>query len=132
MYLTANRKTLKIEEITQHARGAAVLRAIDSNSRSTSWHDTLTNTRGRILEEFLTNKQLYIMNEESDYRTFRSRRGTSNIDLTFINVQLVRTAVDWEICEQESCSDHSIIRYAIGQGNRTPRLPRSEIYSSKG
>jgi hypothetical protein len=24
--------------------------------------------------------------------------------------------VDWEISEQESCSDHSIIRYAIGQG----------------
>jgi hypothetical protein len=24
--------------------------------------------------------------------------------------------VEWEISEQESCSDHSIIRYAIGQG----------------
>jgi len=23
--------------------------------------------------------------------------------------------VDWEISEQESCSDHSIFRYAIGQ-----------------
>ena len=29
--------------------------------------------------------------------------------------------MDWEISEQESCSNHSIIRYAIGQskGNRT-------------
>ena len=66
-------------------------------------------------------KQLYIMNMESDYTTFRSRRGTSNIDLTVISDQLLRTVVDWEISEQESCSDHSIIRYAIGQskGNRT-------------
>ena len=56
-------------------------------------------------------KQLVIMNEESNYTTFRSR-GTSNIDLTVINDQLVRTVVDWEICEQESCSDHSIIRYS--------------------
>jgi len=94
---------------------------MDSNSRSNSWHDTLTNTRDRILEEFLICKQLYIMNAESDYTTFRSRRGTSNINLTVISDQLLRTVVDWKISEQESCSDHSIIRYAIGQskGNRT-------------
>ena len=61
------------------------------------------------------------MNKESDYTTFRSRRGTSNIDLTVISDQLLRTVVDWEISEQESCSDHRIIRYVIGQGkvNRT-------------
>jgi hypothetical protein len=42
---------LKTEAITQHAKGAGVLIAMDSNSRSTSWHDTL-----RIQEvEFLKN-----------------------------------------------------------------------------
>ena len=55
-------------------------------------------------------KYLYIMNEESEYTNFRSRRGTSNIDLTVISDQLPRKVVDWEISEQESCSDHSIIR----------------------
>jgi hypothetical protein len=44
---------LKIEALPQHPKGAGVLIAMNSNSRSTSWHDTLTNTRGRILEEFL-------------------------------------------------------------------------------
>jgi len=106
---------LKIEAIIQHAKGAGVLIAMDSNSRSTSWHDTLTNTRGRILEKFLMSKQLHIMNEERDYTTFRSRQGTSNIDLTVISNHLLRAVVEWEISEQESCFDH-IIRYAIGQG----------------
>jgi len=112
---------LKIEAIIKHAKGAGVLIVMDSNSRSTSWHDTLTNTRGRILEEFLMSQQLHKMNEESDYTTFRSGRGTSNIDLTVISNQLLRAVVEWEISDQESCSDHSIIRYAIGQGkgNRT-------------
>jgi len=66
-------------------------------------------------------KQLYIMNEVNDNITFRSRRGTSNIDLTVISDQLIRIVVDWEISEPESCSDLSIIRYYIGQnkGNRT-------------
>jgi hypothetical protein len=101
---------LKIEAITQRVKGAGILIAMDSNSISNSWHDTLTNTRDRILEEFLMSKQLYIMKEESDYTTFRSCRGTSNINLTVISDQLLRTVVEWEISEQESCSDHGIIR----------------------
>jgi len=104
---------LKIEAIIQHAKGVSVLIAMDSNSRSTSWHDILTNTRGRILEEFLMSKQLPKMNEESDYTTFRNRRGSSNIDLTVIGNQFLRTVVELKISEQESCSDHGIIRYAI-------------------
>ena len=75
----------KIEAIILHAGGTDVLIAMDSNSRSTSWHDTLANRRGRILEEFLTSKQLHIMNEDSGKTTFRSSRGTSNIDITVIN-----------------------------------------------
>ena len=66
-------------------------------------------------------KQLYIMKEESDCTTFRSRRGTRKIDPTVISDQLLRTVVDWEISKKESCSDHRTIREAIGQskGNRT-------------
>jgi hypothetical protein len=107
---------MKIEGITQHTTGTGILIAIDSNSRSTTWHDTMTNTKGRILEEFLISQQLHILNEESDYSTFRSSRGSSNIDLTLISNQLLRTVDEWEISDQDSCSDHSIIRYAIGQG----------------
>jgi len=106
----------KIEAIIQHAKGAGVLLTMDSNSRSTSWHDSLTNARGRLLEEFLISKQLHIMNEESTFTTFRGSRGSSNIDLTVISNQLLRAVEEWEISEQESCSDHSIIKFATGQG----------------
>jgi len=57
MYFDINRQIEddlnKIEAIIQHAKGVGVLLAIDSNSRSRSWHDNQTNSRGRILEEFL-------------------------------------------------------------------------------
>ena len=59
-------------------------------------------------------KQLHILNEKSDYTTFRSGRGASNIDVTVTSKQLLSKVVVWEISEQECCSDHSIIRYAIG------------------
>ena len=97
-------------ELTMHyAKDTAVLFALDSNARSTLWHDTLTNTRGRILEEFITSKQLYIMNEESSYTTFRNHLGSSNIDLIIISSQLLNCLSGWVISDQESISDHSII-----------------------
>jgi len=77
MYLHISRQIeidlLKIEAIILHAKGASVLIAMYRNSKSTSWHDTLTNRRGRILEEFLMIKRLHILNEESEYTTLWSR-----------------------------------------------------------
>ena len=54
------------------------------------------------------------MNEESDYTTVRSR-GASNTDITVISNRLLNSVVEWESSEQESCSDHNSVRYAIGQ-----------------
>jgi dihydroxyacetone kinase-like predicted kinase len=64
---------------------SALKHATDSNARSTLWYDKLTNARGRILEDFLTSKQLYIANNDSNNTTFCNSLGTSNIDLTIIS-----------------------------------------------
>jgi hypothetical protein len=55
------------------------------------------------------------MNEESKWTTFLNRRGNSNIDLTIVNDQLIKALTNWEICEEDSCSDHSIIKFHIEQ-----------------
>ena len=83
------------------------------------------NTRGRILEEFLSINQLHILNEDSDYTTFSSTRGSSNIDLTIVNTQLLRTVNDWEIWDQDSCSDH-INRYTLREDSGYKSAPRTE------
>ena len=49
--------------------------------------------------------------------TFQTRRESYNIDLTIINKLLVPTTSDWKISEEESCSDHNLIIYSIGQGH---------------
>jgi hypothetical protein len=103
----------KMESIMHHTKDTGVLFASNSNARSTLWHDTLTNTRGGILEAFIMSQQLYIMNEESSYTTFRNCLGTSNTDLTIISSQLLNSLSGWVISDQESISDHSIIKYAI-------------------
>jgi hypothetical protein len=88
---------------------------MDSNARSTTWHDHITNHRGRILEEFLVSVQLHILNEDSNLTTYLSRRGSSNIDLTVTSNSILRAVEDWEVSNQQSCSDHSFIKFAIRQ-----------------
>jgi hypothetical protein len=73
-------KIAKEEEILKLGTGKDLIIAVDSNSRSQAWHDKQTNARGRILEEYLSSRDLNIMNEESELTTFQSTRGRRNID----------------------------------------------------
>jgi hypothetical protein len=122
-----DKKTAKVDEILRCSKGSGILIAMDSNSRSTAWHDSLTNSRGKILEEYLIRRDLHIMNEESEKTTFQSRRGRSNIDLTIVNNRLLKNFNGWEISENESCSKHNIIKFEIGhETNYAPQHNHNE------
>ena len=60
---------------------------------------------------------MHIANEESNSNTFQTERGASNIDLTILNNKAIDYITDWKIHDQESCSDHNIIKYGLGKGN---------------
>jgi hypothetical protein len=104
----------KLDALIQFAKGGRTLISADSNSRSTTWHDTLTNTRGKKLEEYLASKKLHIVNEESEMSTFHSSRRSSYIDLTITNNSLIKAVNKWEISAEESCSDHNFFKFNIG------------------
>jgi hypothetical protein len=107
----------KIDKILKFARGVGVIIAADTNSISTTWHDKQTNNRGRKLEEYISSKSLYIMNKESEMTIYKSRRGSSNLDLRIINNLLITACSGREISKEESCLDHNIINFCIAQGN---------------
>jgi hypothetical protein len=90
---------IKVDAILQHTKRVGAIIAMDSNARSTSWHDTTTSNREKHLEEY---KQLHIMNEPSANTTFESRTGKSNIDLTLITSNVLRRISDWKISDEES------------------------------
>jgi len=76
MYLDITEKLDKyneqINDILQLANTRGLLITMD-NSKSRTWHDKLTNGRGKKLEEFLISKQLFIMNEDSEMTTFQRK-----------------------------------------------------------
>jgi hypothetical protein len=87
--------------------------AFDNNARLTTSHDTTTNNRGKMLEDFIVSNQLHIVNEDSPRRTFQSSRGKSNVDLTLVNNQMLAGVTGWKIAEEESASDHNILTFSI-------------------
>ena len=54
-----------------------------------------------------------MINEDSARTTFQNNRGSTNIDLTIANNQILAAIKDWEILEEESCSDHNIIKFNL-------------------
>jgi hypothetical protein len=88
---------IKMQEIITYAKEKGIIFAIDSNARSTTWYDTLTNKRGKTMEEFITSRHLHIANEESHNTTFQTCRGASNIDLTVINNTALKIIQDGNI-----------------------------------
>ena len=65
----------KMQAIITYAKEKGIIFAMDSNARSTTWHDIQTNKRGKAMEEFLISRHLHIANEESRNTTFQTCRG---------------------------------------------------------
>ena len=89
----------KVDKILKHGIREEVI-AMHSKARSTTWHDTTTNNRGKQLEEYIISKQLHIMNEPSTKTTFENRIGKSKIDLTLATSNLLRKITDWSISDE--------------------------------
>ena len=87
--------------------------AIDSISKSTTWPCVTKKLRIRLLDEFIASKQLEIKNEESGSTIFQSSRGQSNIDINITDIKMLTAIDNWEISEEESASDHNIIKFHI-------------------
>jgi hypothetical protein len=66
-----------------------------------------------MMEDFVASKKLHIINEERTFKTFQSSRGKSNIDLNIANNKMLANIQNWDISEEESASDHNIIKFNI-------------------
>jgi len=99
----------QLEKVMDYTKGSCLIIAVASNARSKMWHDTITNQRGKPLEEILICNDLYVLNEATETPTFQSNRGSSCIDLTIANSGLGRHVSDWICGEEESCSDYNIV-----------------------
>jgi len=80
---------------------------MDANARSVLWHAGETDNRGEVVEEFILINNLTVINKVSDFNTFRTERGASNIDVTLANHKISTGISAWTIDPDFSFSDHN-------------------------
>ena len=71
----------KIGRILSNCQTEKVLITMDSNARSEVWFDRITDGKGVLLEEFIYEQDLTILNKPNNPPTFMSESGETNIDI---------------------------------------------------
>lgn len=86
----------------------------DMNAKSTLWNCTYTCSRGKLIEEWMAEMNLTLINE-GDTPTCVRPQGSSIIDLTLCSADIRHLITDWEVMPNiETLSDHNYIQFKIG------------------
>ncbi|GJQ83685.1 hypothetical protein Trydic_g14392 [Trypoxylus dichotomus] len=94
----------------------AVIMGLDANSKSALWNSPTEDWRGRELETFLENYSFVVLNNNEE-PTFVGHQGSSFIDFTAVNFRAYGMTSEWSLSEDETLSDHKLIRFDINNGN---------------
>lgn len=110
----------------RNSGGKAVI-AGDFNSKSPQWTENRRDRRGMLMEEFIAENDLVLLNE-GNKPTFERENYSSALDLTLVTSNLAEAATNWDVLETESLSDHKYLVFEIKM--RTP--PRREAVKFAG
>ncbi|KAF6210595.1 hypothetical protein GE061_013701 [Apolygus lucorum] len=125
----------KLEGIFDRFRHLRILLAIDSNARSSTWYDVKTNERGRLLEDFIAERGLLVVNDNDGVPTFETRRARSWIDLTLSTTTMIPFVTNWRIGEEELVSDHKLLSFEINNMSQSypvesEFIPRYKVHEA--
>ena len=77
----------------------------DFNGHNILWGCNKTNSRGEIIEDFMANHNLCLMNDKSHTYLHPATGTLSSLDLSFCHPSLFLD-FDWSVCEDQHGSDH--------------------------
>jgi hypothetical protein len=102
---------------------------VDSNAKSRVWFNNRDDNRGNILNEFVCEQNLIILNDNKFFPTFHNTRGESFIDFTIINASLLINS--WEVLEEDSLSDHRFIQFELKENIQEINYKNTRRFSTK-
>jgi hypothetical protein len=76
------------------------------------WYSPTTDTRGRLLVDFLTSHGLLTANEKDD-PTYSGPTGVSWNDITVTKINLAHKIQNWRVSEKCTQSDHKLILFNL-------------------
>lgn len=85
----------------------------DFNAKSVMWGPRSSDHRGNLLEDFLNEYDLVVINEPTSRPTYCSVLGESWIDLAFFKNIDIGEIHNWEILDEISASDHNLMAFIL-------------------
>jgi hypothetical protein len=89
-----------------------ILIGIDANAHHPAWGSPDTNARGTLMEVYLTNANLNILNE-GNTPTFRRTNCATHIDITASPPSLTRYVQSWAVLDKDMLSNHACLHTVI-------------------
>jgi hypothetical protein len=97
---------------------------LDANSKHSLWHSPTTDSRGRMLADFLSSHGLLSINEK-DGPTYSGPTGESWIDIMVSTSELAHKIQNWRVSEENTLSDHNLILFSLRTQNHALNLNRT-------
>jgi hypothetical protein len=101
-----------------------ILVGTDSNARAYLWGDVIQNPRGTLLEDYIDNKSLFLLNTGAG-PTYQRDGASSTIDISLASNRLSNYISYWGLSQDPSFSDHAQIEIHLELSAPDPRLVRS-------
>lgn len=105
-------------------RDPSIVLVMDANAKSESWHAGQLDDRGRQLEEFIIENQLWVVNERTNVPTYEATVGESFIDVTIASGNMRRKISGWRVTREIVAGDHNAVRFEISDGANGERSRR--------
>lgn len=122
-YITPNNTVTEFQEevdlIMQDIRrnGREALLIGDLNVKSPEWGSPVTDQRGRILSEYMSQLNM-VAHNQGQLPTFVRGSSASFIDVTLSTTNIAKKVGNWEVLQGETLSDHKHIRFDIQTRHR--------------
>lgn len=91
----------------------------DFNAHHLEWGSTSTNSRGRDIIDLFSALDFHLLNLGSTPTFYTIRNNveyTSIVDLSFVSSELIPHVHSWNVCKNDTASDHHIISFNVSSG----------------
>ncbi|XP_035205945.1 uncharacterized protein LOC118180971, partial [Stegodyphus dumicola] len=103
----------------------------DLNAHNVIWGYPDTSPKGTALEEFIMTANLQLINTQNVPSTFDKSYNKGWPDLRIATSNIANNITDWMVTDDESCSDHKYIHFAINTDTSITILKRYKIPGKK-
>lgn len=108
-----------LEKVVNRVGPKKLLIGMDMNAVSPMWHSKYhvgrrqREARGEVVEKFLVDTHLVVLNRPSSGYTYSGHLGESDIDVSVVNENWHDCEFEWNVCADVGISDHSVIEIGI-------------------